>query len=294
MRRPGRSAAPSGVDDIDLGELLEKLFERYEMLDHPLKFAMFFFLAASFALAVLGKNARARSAMLPVLSFLFFATFSIRSLNPLRVWMSNEVRYMIVILPLVMAINCAFAVTLLKHARDHWGKKWFLPFHTHFAGAWAAAICLLVGYLYYEEHGPRAFRAGNVLDRHQTRQERFSDAFERGLPIVQKRSKHKKALRLVWSMYLSEGLITKKGELLSFEPNAKALDKRHDWISKDRRGYKRDAKRMLRRDKRCLYMVRLRGRYLKQYPSGPLRKSCKAKASKTKSKASKRKSKRSR
>lgn len=277
VRRGGRGALP-GVPtrpgrELDLEQVLEKLFERYEVLDHSFKVGLFFFLAAGLGLSFLAKNARARSVTLPALGFLFFLTFSIRSLHPLQVWMPNEVRYLIVICPLMMAINAAFAVTLIKQVRDHVGHKWFIVFRPPFVPIWAALLFGAVAYQYYEQRGRRALNPGNVLDEHVARSERFNRAFQEGFPIVETHSKHKKALRLIWSVYLKEDLITKDGKLISFEDGVRGLGNRYDWISKTP-DKKAKAKRTLASNRRCAYIVRIRGRYLRTQPSGDLPRNC--------------------
>jgi hypothetical protein len=112
------------------------------------------------------------------------------------------------------------------------------------------------------------------LEEHEARRERFSKAFEEGRPIVERRSKHRKILRLLWSVYIDEDLLTKSGTLLSFDSSVEKLDKTYDWISKDFAGEKQAARRTLESNRRCAYIVRLRGRYMRSQPEGDLPDNC--------------------
>lgn len=269
---------------VDLVAVFWKLTERYRVLWESIKFPLFFFLGAAPALAVFGAKKPAKAVMFAVFGYLFLATFSIRQLKPLKIWMSNEPRYFIVLCPLLLAVNAALLVELVKRAKHALRPRlarrtfkwlWF-PVHPGLAPVWALLLCLLVADRYYQEHGRRWWRQEFPLKQVERHRQRFNDAFARGLPIAERRSRHKKALRLIWSVYLEEDRIARDGRLPSFEDAVARLDSGYDWLGKDTLAYRDDALQKVRKDRRCAYVARIRGRFLHVEPKRKLSEDCRA------------------
>jgi hypothetical protein len=251
------------------------------------------FLGASLGLSVFAKRAAARAITLVVFVHLFLVTFSIRQLSPLKVWMSNEPRYLIVLCPLLMAVNAAFLVHATQEATSRWREtlkltllpritsfsKYLSPLRGKLAPVWAIIVSLFVAHHYHDENGRRYLERDFPLKRHERYQARFSAAFEKGLPIVEKRSRHKKALRLIYSVYLPTELIVQDGRLPSFERAVRPLDRQYDWLSRDADRFREDAQHKVRRERRCVYVTRIRGRYLRVNPNRSVPSRCAAKSS---------------
>jgi hypothetical protein len=141
----------------------------------------------------------------------------------------------------------------------------------------------LVGDHYYAENGRRWWRQEFPLKQLQRQSRAFEDAFARGLPIVERRSRYDKALRLIWAVYLREDQIARDGKLPAFEDGVARLDGRHDWLSKDALAYRDDARQKLSGDRKCAYVARIRGRFLQVEPTGKLAAGCVASAAKPRS-----------
>ena len=264
---------------LDLIALFWKLLERYHELWESIRFPLYLSLGASLALAVFARQTPAQAMALVLFGYLFFATFAIRQLDPIKLWMSKEPRYFVVLCPLILAVNSAFSVEILRRLPAVLGprlQRATLPFQSRFVPLWALLFCTLIGWRYYSENGKLAFKRDFPLKELRKRKTKLENAYRRGLPIAERASRHKKALRVVWSVYLNEDLLVADGKLPSFEERVKRLDGRYDWLSKDPALYRQDALSKLRRDQRCAYVTHIRGRFLRLKPNRTLPSSCKA------------------
>ncbi len=266
---------------VDYVAVFWKLTERYRVLWESIKFPLYLFLGSSLALAFFAGQRAAKAMALVVFGYLFQATFAIRQFDPLKVWMSNEPRYFVVLCPLLLATDTAFVLVLLKRAK-HWAKqrvpgrfvRGFFLLGSRFAPAWALLFGLLIGLRYYNVEGHRALEREYPFRNLRRFEEYFNDAYARGLPIVEKHSRYKKALRLVYSVYLDENLIERDGKLPSFEEAVKRLDTRYDWLSTDPSKYLKRARQDVRRNRKCVYTTRIRGRNLSVVPRVKLSDRC--------------------
>ncbi|HEU5076524.1 MAG TPA: hypothetical protein VFU02_20175, partial [Polyangiaceae bacterium] len=273
----------------DLMALLWKLLERYQLAWESIKFPLFLFLGTAVALAVFARQTAAKAVALIVFIQLFLTTFAIRQFSPIKLWLSNEPRYLIVLCPLLLATNSAFFVGIarrgVKALAQRVRRRWALP---PAAFRWARATvialapvcavlsCALIANHYYRANEARAFRKGFPVRDVEEAQYYFSNAYARGLPIVEKRSRDKKALRLIYSVYLQDHLIQRDGRLPNFEEAVAPLGGSYDWLSKAPDTYAADAEAKLKRDRGCAYVTHLRGRYVKRSPDKKLAPSCRA------------------
>jgi hypothetical protein len=285
----GGGGGPPAEKVLDLMALLWKLLERYQVAWESIKFPLFLFIGTSLALSVFAQQRAAKAITIIVFVQLFLTTFAIRQFSPIKVWLSNEPRYMIVLCPLLLATNAAFFVDLARRAvkalRARVNRLWLAPPKL---SRWSRALvpnltllctlvaCALIANGYYEANGKRALQRGFPIRDVQERQFRFGNAYARGLPIVEKRSKDKKALRLIYSIYLRDKLIQRGDQLPSFEKVVERLDANYDWLSKSPRTYSADAQAKIKRDRSCAYVTYIRGRYLKQSPEQKLSPNCQA------------------
>ena len=280
---------PGSEKVVNLMALLWKLLERYQVAWESIKFPLFMFLGTSLGLAVLAQQRAAKAVALVVFVQLFLMTFALRSLSPIKVWLSNEPRYLVVLLPLLLATNAAFFVGLTRRGvkrlaavvRERWTlRPWVLRGARVtvrcLAPAVAVVSCALVANHYYETNGTLTFRKGFPLRDVRDAQFYLSNAYGRGLPIAEKRSRDKKALRVIYSVYLHDKLIERGGELPNFETAVASLGSGYDWLSKDPRTYAADADAKLKRDRNCAYVAHLRGRYVERTPEKRLAPSCRA------------------
>ena len=269
--------------------LLWKLLERYQVAWESIKFPLFMFLGTSLGLAVFARHTPAKAVALIVFVQLLLMTFAIRQLNPIKVWLSNEPRYMVVLCPLLLATNAAFFVVILRRAVKHlarsvqarWSlrprvRRWSRVAAIVLAPVCAVVSSALIANHYYRANGDRTFRRGFPVRHAQEAQYHFSNAYARGLPIVEKRSRDKKALRLIYSMYLQDQLIERGDQLPNFENAVARLGGSYDWLSKDPRAYAADAEAKLKRERGCAYVTQLRGRYVKRTPDNKLAPGCRA------------------
>ncbi len=264
---------------LDFMALFWKLLERYNVLWESIKFPLYLSLGASLALAVFARQTPARAMALVLFGYLFFATFAIRQLSPIKLWMSKEPRYFVVLCPLILAVNAAFFVEIVRRFRTAVSarlQRGFVPFQSRFVPLWALVLCFSIGWHYYGEHGRQALQRDFPLKEVRKRKAWFENAYQRGLPITQRASREKKALRAIWSMYLSDDLLVVDGKLPSFEDSVKRLDGRYDWLSKDPERYRRDALSKVRRGLKCAYVTHVRGRFLQVQPKRRLPDDCKA------------------
>lgn len=258
---------------IKVMALFWKFLERYRVAWESVKFPLFWFLGSSLALAVFAKHKAARAITLVVFVQLFFTTFAVRSLDPLKVWMSNEPRYLIVLCPLLMSMNCAFVVELVRRGKASLSRKWrrWLVFiGPRVAPVWTVGLCALVAW-HYETVLGKQFERNNPVREVQRLEAQFSDAYARGLPIVEKRSRFKKGLRLVWSTYLREDLLVRNDSLPSFESAVRRLNSRYEWLPN---GPAERADRIVSRQRSCAYVLQMRGRYLRRTPNKELPERC--------------------
>lgn len=273
---------------LDLVALFWKLLERYQVAWESIKFPLFMFLGTSLGLAVFARQTAAKAVALIVFVQLFLMTFAIRQVNPIKVWLSNEPRYMVVLCPLLFATNAAFFVVIARGAVKQgvaWVRgRWALPprllrlkhpLILLIAPLCTLVACALIGQHYYEANGVRTFKRGFPLRDVQLAQNHYSDAYARGLPIAEKRSNEKKALRLIYSMYLKNDLIRRGDQLPNFEDAVARLGG-YDWLSKNPAAYAADAESKLKRSRSCGYMTQLRGRYVKRTPDKKLGANCRA------------------
>lgn len=275
--------------ELDLMALLWKLLERYQVAWESIKFPLFMFLGTSLGLAVFAQQTPAKAVALIVFLQLILTTFAIRQISPIKVWLSNEPRYMIVLCPLLMATNSAFFVGLARRGVKRialWVRgRWSLG---PAAGRWARVVVIalaplcavvsaaLIANHYYQANGARTFRKGFPLRGVEAAQYHYSNAYVRGLPIVEKRSKEKKALRLIYSVYLEDRLIRRGDRLPNFEDAVARLGGSYDWLSKAPATYAADAEAKLKRDRSCAYVTHLRGRYVNRTPTKKLAPDCRA------------------
>src|SRR6187399_883510 len=96
----GGGGGPHAEKVLDLTALLWKLLERYQVAWESIKFPLFLFIGASLGLAVFAQQPAAKVIAIIVFVQLFLTTFAIRQFSPIKVWLSNEPRYMIVLCPL--------------------------------------------------------------------------------------------------------------------------------------------------------------------------------------------------
>lgn len=274
---------------LDWMALLWKLLERYRVAWESIKFPLYMFLGTSLALALFARQTAAKAVALIVFIQLFLTTFAIRQVNPIKLWLSNEPRYMIVLCPLLFATNAAFFVGLARRGvkelalwvRGRWALKPAL-----IRGARVAVIALapvtalvsgaVIANHYYQTNGARALKRDFPLRDVQLSQYYYSNAYLRGLPIVEKRSRDKKALRLIYSVYLEDRLIRRGDQLPNFEDAVARLGGSYDWLSKAPAAYARDAEAKLKHERNCAYVTHLRGRYVKRTPAKKLPPSCRA------------------
>lgn len=279
---------------LDVMALLWKLLERYEVAWESIKFPLFMFLGTSLGLAVFAQQTSAKAVALIVFIQLFLTTFAIRQVSPIKVWLSNEPRYMIVLCPLLMATNAAFFVGIARRGvkqlagwvRGRWALRpavgrWSRVAVIVLAPLCAVASSALIANHYYRVNGDRTFRKGFPLRNVEVAQYHYSNAYTRGLPIVEKRSKDKKALRLVYSVYLEDRLIQRGDRLPEFEHAVARLGNNYDWLSKDPARYAADATDKLKRDRGCVYVTHLRGRYVNRTPAKKLPSNCRARTGPT-------------
>lgn len=275
--------------ELDLMALLWKLLERYQVAWESIKFPLFMFLGTSLGLALLAQQTPAKAVALIVFLQLFLTTFAIRQVSPIKVWLSNEPRYMIVLCPLLVATNAAFFVGLARRGvkqlalwvRGRWSLKpgvlrWSRVAVIALAPVCAVTSAAVIANHYYQANGVRTFRKGFPIRDVEQAQYHFSNAYARGLPIVEKRSKDKKALRLIYSVYLEDRLIQRGDSLPNFEDAVARLGGSYDWLSKAPATYAADAEAKLKRDRSCVYVTHLRGRYVNRTPAKKLAPSCRA------------------
>jgi hypothetical protein len=277
--------------ELDLMALLWKLLERYQVAWESIKFPLFMFLGTSLGLAVFAQQTPAKAMALIVFIQLFLTTFAIRQVSPIKVWLSNEPRYMIVLCPLLLATNSAFFVGLARlgvkriaaWVRGRWSLRPAVGRWARVAVIALAPVCAVVSALvianhYYQANGARTFRKGFPVRDVEMAQYHYSNAYVRGLPIVEKRSKDKKALRLIYSVYLEDHLIQRGDRLPNFEDAVARLGGSYDWLSKDPATYAADAEAKLKRERSCVYVTHLRGRYVNRTPAKKLAASCRARS----------------
>ncbi len=251
-----------------------KLLERYQVLWDSIKLPLFTFLAASLSLWGFLKQRAVRAVSVVVLVYLVLMTFSIRQVAPVKVWMSNEPRYFIVLCPLLIAVNAAFIAELTRRAwaARPWKPRLRLGIPRSLASVGLASlVCVWIGVHYYVREGKRAFGRGSPLGVVAAHQQAFSDAYARGLPILQARSKDQKALRLIYSVYLDERLLAQGGQLPSFEAAVRSGDPRFDWLE---RPGPTGLRARLVFDRKCSYFTGIRGRFLSLRPPGNLPSAC--------------------
>lgn len=289
--RGGGAAAPHTEKVLDLMSLLWKLLERYQVVWESIKFPLFLFLGASIALSVFAQQPAVKVITIIVFVQLFCTTFAIRQFSPIKVWLSNEPRYMIVLCPLLFATNAAFFVELARRAgkalsarlSGRWLalprlRRWSSATLPYLALVCTFVLCGLIAKRYYDTNAKRALEWDVPLRGVRMSQYSLSNAYIRGLPIVEKRSKDKKALQLIYSIYLQDKLIQRGGQLPSFEKAVERLDGSYDWLSKAPRAYSADAQAKIKGDRSCAYVTHIRGRYLNKSPDQKLNPRCKAKA----------------
>ena len=273
---------------LDLMALFWKLLERYQVAWESIKFPLFMFLGTSLGLAVFARQTAAKVVALIVFVQLFLMTFAIRQVNPIKVWLSNEPRYMLVLCPLLFATNAAFFVVIARNGVKQgvaWVRgRWALPprllrLKRPLIFAIAPVCTLVAGAViaqhYYEANGARTFGRGFPLRDVRQAEAQYSDAYARGLPIAEKRSREKKSLRLIYSVYLKDELIQRGDQLPNFEDAVARLGG-YDWLSKNPEAYAADAESKLTRSRSCAYVTQLRGRYVKRTPDKKLGDNCRA------------------
>jgi len=246
-------------------------------------------MGASLALSVFAQQPAAKAITIIVFVQLFLTTFAIRQFSPIKVWLSNEPRYLIVLCPLLFATNAAFFVELARRAAKALGarlsarfrapprlSRWSHAIVPYLAPVCTLVACALIANRYYETNGKRAIERGFPIREVQESQYYLSNAYARGLPIVEKRSKDKKALQLIYSLYLQDKLIARGDHLPSFDGAVERLDGSYDWLSKEPRRYGPDAQAKIKRDRSCAYVTYIRGRYLNKTPEQKLNPRCRA------------------
>lgn len=271
--RSGGGGGPRTEKVLKVMALFWKFVERYQIAWESVKFPLFWFLGSSMALSVFAKHRAARAITLVVFTQLFFTTFAVRSVNPIKLWMSNEPRYLIVLCPLLMSMNCALVVELVRRGKatlPRKVRKWLVFIGPRVSPVWGLGLCALVAWHYQVVLG-RQLKRNDPIREVERLEAQFSDAYARGLPIVEKRSRWKKGLRLVWSMYLREELVVKNDALPEFEKAVRRLDARYDWLPD---GPAEAAQQIVSRQRSCAYVLQMRGRYLRPSPKGSLPKRC--------------------
>jgi dolichyl-phosphate-mannose-protein mannosyltransferase len=169
------------------------LFTRFTKADDGWRLVYYFFFAAALALLASIRSFTQKAVVLIAASFLFLSTFAFKSIDPIRLWMPMNDRYLTAAIPLALAANAIVVVEaaiaaraaltrglhLISRARIDLGvRRW-----PELMAALALAGCMLGMYV-KTRSVTAANRAHHPLDETPRLYALISDAYARGLPMV--------------------------------------------------------------------------------------------------------------
>jgi hypothetical protein len=190
------------------------VFGRYENLESYWYWLLVPALAGALLLPLLTRDRRVYVVIGFPASFFFLYTFSIRGVNPLRLWTRFLTRYLDAGVPFSALLASLFGVVLVERAVAR-----FLPAtsarleRATRALPWAAAALLccaaLGNYLLHP------IKADDPLRRTPRYARILTDAFRRGIPIVARGSEEMryKALKAAYMVYIDDELLLENGKL---------------------------------------------------------------------------------
>jgi hypothetical protein len=236
-----------GHGDIPYIEFWQ-LFERFTRLEPAWQMLVWMWLPAALWLAA-SSDRRQQALVLVPAAFLFFLTFTVRSINPTMVWVRFYSRYLEPAAPMLVVAVALFAVEAGRRAWQNHAPGRIIdlpPRLARFSVPLVAVVCCLVGLLEYAS-------SKDYLPHHPLRETRLisaivNDAYRRNLPIVQLRSKKReheerkvRPLKLVYGIYLNDSALAEsdlaKGGWLPNVLDGVRNGKRYAYVVRDGRLY---------------------------------------------------------
>jgi hypothetical protein len=247
------------------------LFDRFDKLTHGYKYLLFFGLASSLWIVAFQRQLGSTGLVAIGLSQLFFITFTVRDIEPIKIWQSFHDRYLDPATPFLALYGGVFmAEAFGKLATDAPQPEWLTRFgpagSAPRASAWGLGFVALCGFLTYRafvtDPQPSVFETGSRIARlaHNT--------YDRNLPLVKMRG-DKGGLMVVYSVYMDDRRLARDGKLPAYA-EARLAYRDIGYVVKDEAVYSNSVFQKLQREN-CYVRVRAD---LTLQPERPLPKRC--------------------